>query len=142
MTFRWPWVSAARLDDIWREKNTEIGRLEKRISDLEKERKRLYDLIFQGQFGVQVHDSVPQPQAEPEPILTPEQKAEKEMLEEAGREELRLRSIAKTSPSQLPYEIARLKRSSSVRAAKAANPGAQAFLTDLDTIATNGHTPN
>lgn len=142
MTFHWPWVSAARYDDMLREKNMQIGRLEKELSDLKKESKRQHDLIYKANFGVQVYDTIPEVQPEPEPQLTPEQQAEKQVLEEAAREELRLRSIARTNPSQLGYEIARLRKSSTLQAAKAANPGAQAFVTELNTIAHNGHNAN
>jgi hypothetical protein len=151
MTMRWPWTSAARLDDILREKNTTIGRLEKQLADRERELHRLYDLIFKQQFGVQIHDTImgesAVPVAQPEPELTAEQQAEKELLDEEAREKLRLAWVRDHRPSQLGSELARVKRKNVVRAAQAANPQAhpsvavfaQARAAVEDKSATNGN---
>ncbi len=43
MIFRWPWISAARHDDALRMLNTAIGERDHQISELQAERKMLWD---------------------------------------------------------------------------------------------------
>lgn len=105
-----------------REKNMQIGQRDKRIGDLEKETRRLHDLIYLKNFGVQVFDSVPQAQPEPEPELTPEQEAEQQDLSERDYEKARLTSLKRTRPSSLGPAIAALQQRDLVRAAHAARP--------------------
>lgn len=148
---KWPFVSAARLDDLTREKDARIAGLEKQLADLERERKRIYDLIFKQQFGVQIHDTIlgepAAPAPQPEPELTPEQQEEKELLEEQAREKVRLSWVKNHRPSQLGSELARIRKRDQKRSAIAANPGAhpsvavfeQARAAVEEKTATNGN---
>jgi hypothetical protein len=147
---RWPWVSAARLDDLLREKNSEIGRLEKRIADLEHERKRIYDLIFKQQFGVQVHDTLNAPDipdasksAEPERPLTPDQQLEAEMRAQEEADRQRVEHAKRYQPSQLSAVLADIRARERRRAVEMANPGQhparQIFAEAKAAVNGNGH---
>jgi 16S rRNA C1402 N4-methylase RsmH len=100
-----------------------------RISALEKELHRLHDLIYKTNFGVQIHDTIPVTEVpeDVEPVLTEEQQAEKDYQDAIDERNLRLRSIARTRPSQLGPEMAREMVSNTVNRAAAAHPANRVF---------------
>jgi hypothetical protein len=63
---RWPFVSASRYDDLLREKNSQLGERDKRISDLEAERKVLLDRLSEVTTGSTIYSKPAPPAALPE----------------------------------------------------------------------------
>ncbi|HEV7674391.1 MAG TPA: hypothetical protein VGQ12_07665 [Candidatus Angelobacter sp.] len=129
MPLRWPWTSAARFDDMLREKNTQLGQRDKRIADLERETRRMHDLIYKANFGVQVFDTIPEVKPEPEVPLTPEQVFEQEIRNEEQRRKDRIAWTKRHRPSQLADVLAQEGQSEQVQAARAAHPVQQIFET-------------
>lgn len=129
MNMRWPWTSAARFDDMLREKNTQIGQRDKRIADLERETRRMHDLIYKANFGVQVFDTIPEVKLEAEVPLTPEQVIEREIasVEQARRD--RINWTKRNRPSQLADVMVQEAQLENVQAARAAHPVQQIFET-------------
>jgi hypothetical protein len=112
--FQLPFVSRERYDEA-------LGR----IAALEKESHRLLDLIFKNNFGVQLHDTLLQEQAQtevPERELTDAEKAEQGYQSARERDISRLRSIKRTNPSRLGPELQRAKAAEIMRRAQAARP--------------------
>lgn len=134
---QWPWTSAARFDDMLREKNTQIGQRDKRIADLERETRRMHDLIYKANFGVQVFDTIAEAKPEPEVLLTQEQALEQEIRNEEQRRKDRINWTRKHRPSQLADVIAQEGQSEQVQAARAAHPAQKIFETARQQVTSN-----
>lgn len=124
---KFPFVSRSHHEDVVALKDLIIAERGIRVQALETELHRLKDLIFKNNFGVQIHDTIPEPQMEPEPVLTEEEKQVQEYQQQKDYEKARLASIAATRPSALGDALSReLKRDTEQRA-RAANPVRQVF---------------
>lgn len=124
---RWPWTSAARYDDMLREKIAQLEHRDKRIADLERETRRMHDLIYKANFGVQVFDTIAEATPMPEPQLSPEETFEKEIRDEQQRRTDRIAWTKKHRPSNLADVIAQERTLEHVEAARAAHPAQQVF---------------
>ena len=146
--FRWlPFVSRERfeelketarqrLEDVSREKDAAIAIRDARIVTLEAEAHRMLDLIFRNNFGVQLHDTLPNvpDQAEPEPEQTEEQRAEQEILEQHAEEIDRIKSLMRTSPSRVGPAMQQMLAIHEVRAARNAHPATVVFSHARDEV--------
>lgn len=126
---KFPFVSRSHHEDVVALKDTIIASQVHAITEMSNELHRLKDLIFKNNFGVQIYDTIPEPQPEPEPVLTQEEKDIQEYQQDKQYRDARLASIAATRPSVLGDAIAReLKRDTEHRAS-AAHPVRQVFAT-------------
>lgn len=65
---QWPWVSRERLLEAIAVRDSQIAKLEKERSDLEKERRRLLDFIAVRSNGISIYGEIKPPREdEPEP---------------------------------------------------------------------------
>lgn len=126
---RFPFLSRSHHEDVVALKDTIIANRDHSIAELSNELRRLKDLIFKNNFGVQIYDTIPEPQMEPEPVLTEEQKAIEEYQDSKSYEKARLTSIAATRPSALGGELTRALERDTEQRARAANPVRQVFAT-------------
>src|SRR5260221_412778 len=87
-----------------------VAELKADKSALEQENRRLYDLIFKQQFGVQIFDSITEILAPPvtaaAPVVVDPVTPEDEMEQENQRDIERLSVIRRTSPTRLGTEMA------------------------------------
>jgi hypothetical protein len=114
MASKFPLVTRAHHEEV-------VALLKTQLERTEKELHRLEDLIFQKQFGVQLHDTLPE--AENTVLQAPETVDEGDAQEwEERREKARLASIARTSPSQLGPALEQQMTRRAQRMAKAAHP--------------------
>jgi len=96
-----PFVSRSRFDDMLREKNTQIGDRDRRIAELEADRRMLLDRICL--FGVLLFTSTQNPLDDPEitpcakPIGQEDQSGEKDIA--SGNGDGRAESSAKAEPT-------------------------------------------
>ncbi len=118
-----PFISRTHHEDVVSLKDVIIANRDATIREMSRELHRLHDLIYKVNFGVQIHDTIPVAQAEPEPTLTAEQQLEQEHQQEVDYRNARLTSIARTRPSQLAGELSKEMVQENLRRAQAANPG-------------------
>lgn len=64
---QWPWISRERLTEAIAIRDSQIGKLEKALADLEKERRRLLDFIAVRSNGISIYGEIKAPQDGPEP---------------------------------------------------------------------------
>lgn len=124
---KFPFLSRSHHEDVVALKDQIIATRDHQIAELTRELHRIKDLVFKNTFGVQIHDTIPEAQPEPEPVLTQEEKDVQQYQQSKEYEKNRLASIAATRPSALGSEISRVMQRDTEHRARAANPARQVF---------------
>jgi hypothetical protein len=114
MTF-W-FVPRSTLEEV----RARLAERDQTIEALTKKLFRLEDIIYKHHFGIQVNDTLPEPQGEytPEPTEEPTSDYESQVAEIKAQ----LRATMRSNPSQLGPQLPRAKMKTDALRAKAARP--------------------
>lgn len=103
----WPFVTLARFDDMLREKNTQLAERDRRISELEAERRALSDRLFSAAFSNPARSRTPAQESRPEEQVS-DGDASEPKPEASGARSHNAEAPALRRPSQIMRRMDRL----------------------------------
>ena len=120
-----PFVTRSHHEALVKELRDRLDERAQRIQELDRTLHRLWDIIAKHNWQVQIFDTIPELKPEPEPELTPEEQAVKELEADYQYDLRKAASVARTRPSQLGATMEQVLVKDQLRRANAARPSSR-----------------